>query len=223
MQENQPKHRQLAKKRHKMERKKATRKENGSALLVCEGECTEPYYLRGLLQYMCISSASVEIIEGQTKSNAVSVVKRAQQRFDRSPRDRVFVLIDAEQQDLQQALEECEVPVQRGSKKKGLPEIRIEPIISAPCFEVWLLLHFHYCAQPFSCFEDVLPVLQASFPDYQKADPKIFLKVGGGEGLERALLHVSRLHLELGKTGSEYPDTGMDKLVEALRTLIPES
>ncbi|MBL0143803.1 MAG: hypothetical protein IPP91_17270 [Betaproteobacteria bacterium] len=50
MKENQPKHRQLAKERSKSERKIALRRENGTALLVCEGKCTEPFYLQGLLQ-----------------------------------------------------------------------------------------------------------------------------------------------------------------------------
>lgn len=221
MRENQAKHRQLARERAKTARKKAGRRETGSALLVCEGECTEPFYLQGLLQYLDINAASVEIIEGQTKSNAVAVVNRARQRFDQVPRDRVFVLIDAEQQDLPQALKLCRAPVQRANKKKGLPEIRIEPIVSTPCFEVWLLLHFRYCDQPFASFADVLPELQASQPDYFKADPRIFLKVGGGEGLERALLHVTKLRAAMAQTGSNSPATDMDKLVEALRAIAP--
>ncbi len=221
MRDNQAKHRRLAKEQAKTERKKAGRRETGSALLVCEGECTEPFYLHGLLQHLDINAASVEIIEGQTASNAVAVVNRARQRFDQVPRDRVFVLIDAEQKDLPQALKLCQTPVQRANKKKGLPEIRIEPIVSTPCFEVWLLLHFRYSDQPFGCFADVLPELQASLPDYFKADPRIFLKVGGGEGLELALLHVAKLRAALAQTGSNSPATDMDKLVEALRAIAP--
>lgn len=221
MRDNQAKHRRLAKEQAKTTRKKAGRRETGSALLVCEGECTEPFYLHGLLQHLDINAASVEIIEGQTASNAVAVVNRARQRFDQVPRDRVFVLIDAEQKDLPQALKLCHTPVQRANKKKGLPEIRIEPIVSTPCFEVWLLLHFRYCDQPFASFADVLPELQVSLPDYSKADPRIFLKVGGGEGLELALLHVAKLRAALAQTGSNSPATDMDKLVEALRAIAP--
>lgn len=219
MRENQAKHRQLAKERVKAERKKAARRESGSALLVCEGQCTEPFYLQGLLQHLGINAASVEIIEGQSKSNAVAVVNRARQRFEQIPRDRVFVLIDAEQDDLALALKLCKTPLQRANKKKGLPEIGIEPIVSTPCFEVWLLLHFRYCDQPFVQFSDVLPELQASLPDYLKTDPRIFQKVGGGEGLERALLHAARLRTALAQTGSTRPATDMDKLVDALRAI----
>ena len=169
----------LAKTRLKAERKNAGRRERSSALLVCEGKCTEPFYLRGLLQHLDISAASVEIIEGQSKCNAVAVVNRARQRFDQVPRDRVFVLIDAEQADLAKALLHCNTPLQRESKKKELPEIRIEPILSSPCFEVWLLLHFRYCDRPFVHFADVLPELEACLPEYQKNNPAIFMNVGG--------------------------------------------
>jgi hypothetical protein len=134
MRENQAKHRQLAKERVKAGRKKTARRESGSALLVCEGECTEPFYLHGLLRHLGINAASAEIIEGQSESNAVAVVNRARQRFEQNPRDRVFVLIDAEQSDLARALKLCKGPLQRANKKKGLPKICIEPIISTPCF-----------------------------------------------------------------------------------------
>lgn len=222
MRENQPKHRQLAKERTKAERKKAGRRELGSALLVCEGECTEPFYLKGLREHLGINAASVEIIDGQSKSNAVAVVNRARERFAQMPRDRVFVVIDAEQHDLKQALELCKTPLQRGNKKKGLPKIIIEPIVSTPCFEVWLLLHFRYCDQPFGRFADVLPELQVFLPDYSKTDPNIFAKVGGPEGLQRAMLFAQQLRMALAETGAHSPTTDMDNLIEALRAIAPQ-
>jgi hypothetical protein len=219
MQENKGKQRQLAKERARAERKKAGRSEKGSALLVCEGKCTEPRYLHGLLRHLDISTANVEIIEGQSRSNAVAVVTRARQRFETAPRYRVFVLIDTEQADLPQALKQCKTPLQRENKKKGHPLIRIEPVLSTPCFEFWLLLHFRYCDQPFTCFADVLPELRASLPDYRKSEPAIFLKTGGGEGLDRALLNTAKLRRFLGQTQSTIPATDMDRLVEALHAI----
>ncbi|HNO32342.1 MAG TPA: hypothetical protein PKI78_11195, partial [Anaerolineales bacterium] len=94
MKDRQPKYRQLARERAKAERKERGRRERGSALVVCEGECTEPYYLRGLLAHLGINDASVEVVAGKTDSNAVAVVHRARERFGQIPRDRVFVLVD---------------------------------------------------------------------------------------------------------------------------------
>lgn len=222
MREKYVRNSRIAKERAKIERKQARRRENGSALLVCEGECTEPFYLRGVLQHLGINAASIEIVPGRSKSNAVAVVNRARERFEQVPRDRVFALIDAEQADIARALKHCQKPLQNANKKKGIPEIRIEPILSAPCFEVWLLLHFRYCDQPFGRFADVLPVLQASLPDYAKADRRIFEKVGGGEGLGRALLHAPLLRASRAQTGASSPATDMDILIEALHAIAPQ-
>ena len=216
MKDNQPKHRQIAKARGKAERTKAVRRETGSALIVCEGECTEPFYLKGLIQHFGINSASVEIVPGESKSNAIAVVNRARERFEQDPRDRVFVVIDAEQIDLARAIKLCKSPLQRANRKKELPEIRIEPIITSPCFELWLLLHFRFTDQPFGSFEDVRPQLQLELPGYSKNDPHIFAKVGGGEGLQRALLHAEKLRSTLKATGAKSPDTNLDILVEAM-------
>lgn len=136
--------RPLARQRSKIQRKPTGRIEKGTALVVCEGKQTEPFYLRGLLHWLSLTEAHVEIIEGTSKSNAVSVVQRAQRRFEQAPRDRVFVLMDAEQDDLPHALKLCKTPLQRESQKKGLARICIEPVVSNPCFEFWLLLHFRY-------------------------------------------------------------------------------
>ncbi len=219
MRDNQPKHRQLAKERAKAERLKACRTEVVSALLVCEGECTEPFYLSCLLTHLGIGAASVEILPGQSKSNALAVVNRARERFEQNPRDKVFVVIDGEQNDLAQAVSLCKTPLQRANRKKGLPEICIQPIVNKPCFEVWLLLHFRYCDQPFGRFADVLPALQFDLPGYRKADPHIFYKVGRGEGLQRAELHAQRLRQVISATGANSPATDMDKLVDALRSI----
>jgi len=111
--------------------------------------------------------------------------------------------------------------LQRGNQKKAIPEICIEPIISTPCFEVWLLLHFRYCDQPFRVFNDVYSQLRVHLPDYSKADRKIFLKVGAEEGLRKAMLHSSRLRAAAENSGAQSPATDMERLVVALLTIAP--
>ena len=222
MQDYGAKKRRLAKERSKAERKKTMRTVSGTALLVCEGERTEPTYLKGLIVHLGLNSASVEILPGQSHSNAVAVVNRARERFEQVPRDRVFALMDAEQDDLEQAIRSCREPLQIGNQKKAIPEICIEPIISSPCFEVWLLLHFRYCDQHFRVFNDVLSQLRVHLPDYSKADRKIFMSVGAEEGLRRAMIHSSRLRTASENSGAQSPATDMDRLVLALSTLAPK-
>lgn len=209
----------LAIERIRAERKVSGRHQKASALIVCEGEFTEPFYLRGLIAYLQINSANVEVVAGQTRSNAVAVVKRARDRFVQMPRDRVFVVIDGEQADLPRALNHCKTPLQRENSKRGQSEICIEPIISLPCFEVWLLLHFRFSDQPFICYADLLPTLRAYLPDYAKKDPYIFFKAGAGEGLHRAMINAHRLRASKLQTGGKTPATDMDILVKSLRAI----
>lgn len=133
MRDNQPKYRQHI----KLERKTATREPKDTALIVCEGKRTEPNYLNGLLFFLKIPTASVKITGEQKNHNAVAVVKAAKRCFAEDSRDHVFVVIDGEQQDIEVALKECKKPLEG-------TEVKIKPILSKPCFEFWLLLHFQY-------------------------------------------------------------------------------
>lgn len=220
MQDHQPKHRQLAKEHRKSQRERRQRTERGAILIVCEGKRTEPYYLSGLRTALNVPSARAVIIDGKTDSDAIAVIRRARERFQQTPDfDRVFALIDAEQHNLSAALDLCTRPVQRANHKRGLAEIRVEPIVSTPCFEYWLLLHLRYTDQPFANFCEVLYELQADLPDYNKSDPRIFAKVGGLGGLDRACTNEGHLKKTLKNSGARAPDTDFPRLVDALAQL----
>lgn len=221
MRERSARNRQLAKERARIERKMSGRREAGSAFIVCEGACTEPYYLSALLRHLGINPASVEIVAGTSNSNAVAIMNRARERFEQAPRDRMFVLIDGDQNDLQRALQVCQVPLQRANKKRGIPEVCIEPVISTPCFEVWLLLHFRYSDRPFVDCLQVLGELKVDLPQYEKADPSSFERVGAAAGLQRAMQNASRLREALRRSSASSPATDMDRLVGALRGMLP--
>ncbi len=220
MREDHPHQRRLAKNRHKHERRSARRTERVTALIVCEGKCTEPYYLGALLALLGISTASAVIVPGQTDADPVAVVNRAKERFAKAPEfDKVFVVIDGDQANLDSALHLCNTPVQRANQREGRPEIRIQPIISSPCIEFWLLLHFAYTDQPFGNCMEVMRALREHLSDYRKSDPEIFQKVGGEAGLGRAMAHVERLISV--RTGGEaaWPSTSLPILIEALRAM----
>ena len=224
MREDHPHQRMLAKNRYKHERRSARRTERATVLIVCEGECTEPYYLRALLALLGISTASAVIVPGQTEADPVAVVNRAKVRFTQAPEfDKVFVVIDGDQANLDSALHLCNTPIQRANHREGRPEIRIQPIISSPCIEFWLLLHFAYTDQPFGNCADVIRALQVHLPDYRKADPKIFQKVGGEAGLGRAMEHVEQLTSGRTVGNADWPSTSLPILVEALRAMRPSS
>lgn len=224
MKYSQPKHRQLSKQRCQFKRKEQQRQANKTTLIVCEGRCTEPYYFKGLLDFLGINNAACEIIAGDTQANAVSIVERASRRFQEIPRDFVFVVIDGEQHDLQRALKKCQIPIQRSNRRLGRPEVRIQPIISTPCFEFWLLLHFCFTSSPFSSFDDILPALQKYLPNYTKelsGVKTLFQQVLGSDkhGIERALVHAKKLREENEHTDTYNPATNVDELVLQLNQI----
>jgi len=215
--ENHPRERQLAKERNKLARRKASRANLPTALIVCEGKKTEPSYLRGLLEYLRVNPANAQIVEGISDTDAVSVVKRAKQLFEANPDfDHVLVVLDAEQHNLPQALKLATAPLKRADRQK----IAIQPIITNPCFEFWLLLHFTYTTKAYRDFADLRADLLAYLPNYQKADRNIFILCA--HGLDVALANVVKLKAALKSSNADCPNTDMHELVKLLQSMSRE-
>ena len=215
MRENHPRERQLAKERNKLARRKASRANLPTALIVCEGKKTEPAYLRGLLEQLRVNPANAQIVEGISDTDAVSVVKRAKQLFEASPDfDHVLVVLDAEQNNLPPALKLASVQLRRADRQK----ISIQPIITNPCFEFWLLLHFTFTTKAYRNFTDLRDDLLAYLPNYQKADRNIFTLCA--HGLDAALANAIKLKAALKSSNADCPDTDMHVLVKLLQSMI---
>lgn len=214
MKDNQPKHRQRSRENLKLDRKNAYRKQYPTALIACEGKKTEPNYILGFVEDFQLTP-NVRVIRGESDSDALSIVKRARESFCRSPDyDRVFVLMDGDQRNLAKAIEACKTPIQQSNKRKGLEKIVIEPIVTVPCFEYWLLLHFLYTDRPYTDCDNVVNDLIGYLPEYQKGDRLIYKKLKSG--LMQATENVDLLKQSLLSSNSEYPNTDMHILIRAL-------
>ena len=136
---------------------------------------------------------------------------RARRRFqvDRDF-DRVFVVCDCAGESLAEAQRLAAVRLKNASGNM----LSIELIVSRPCFEYWMLLHFEYNARPFRNADEVIGILRRHVTDYDKADRRIFEKVASG--LDRARANVTSLQAELAATQSQSPNTDMSVLVAAL-------
>ncbi len=98
MKDRQPKHRQAARERAKLGRQVASRAGLPTALIVCEGRCTEPFYLGGLIEHLGVNAANAHIQTGSYKTDALSLVRDARARFRSTPEyDHVFVVLDGDQ------------------------------------------------------------------------------------------------------------------------------
>lgn len=91
-------------------------------------------------------------------------------------------------------------------------------MVSTPCFEYWLLLHFEFTAQQFqgmdggrSACGQVIRRLQGHLSGYKKNDASVYRQCRAK--LDDALRNVRRLG------GTRTPSTEVGALVERLRRL----
>lgn len=182
-------------------------------LIVCEGRQTERNYIRGFCERHEINPANVIIESGGSETSALQLVQQARRRFDRDRDfDAVFVICDRDGQNLEPA---------RALAAKCLKTVAgsrfpIQMIVTDPCFELWLLLHFEYSARPMPASE-AFRLVRHHVTDYDKADRRIYDRVHSG--IDRALVHVEQLKSELQRTDAVSPDSDMGILINALLLL----
>ena len=214
MRDNHPKRRQLRRVQRHLRRKKGTRAGLPAFLIICEGRETEPNYLNGFCDAEGINRANVTVIAGDEETDALRLVRKAQRRFETDRDfDAVFVVCDCADERLAAAYALASRPMKHITGRW----ITIDLIVSRPCIELWLLLHFEYVSRPFPSAASVIDMLRRHVTEYNKADWDIFAKVQAG--LDRAIVNAARLKLELAATGAQSPDTDMPRLIEKLRTL----
>lgn len=214
MGDNQPKHRQMRKEQRRLARQKASRGGVPAILVVCEGRETEPNYIDGLRDHLRINAAAVHIEEGDSVTDPVGLVRKAQRLF-KSDRDYdlVYVVCDGDSKHLAAARELAQRPL-RNAAGATTP---VQIIASWPSIEFWLLLHFEYSARPYRNATEAQQALRAFMPEYQKNDRDIFRKTSAGFDL--ACQRVLQLKAELRATGAIAPDTDMPSLVEQLQRM----
>lgn len=212
--ESHPKRRQWRRDGRRLQRKKASREGLAAILIVCEGRETEPNYLHGLCDARGVNRANTTIVAGDGETSALGLVRKAQRRFavDRDF-DAVFVVCDCAREELAPAMAAAATPMKNAAGES----ITVNLIVSRPCFEFWLLLHFEYISRPFATAQEVIDLLRRHITDYDKADRQIYAKVEAG--LDRAIGHTQQLKTELAAIGANTPDTDMLRLIASLELL----
>jgi len=118
-----------------VERRQAKREPYGRVLIVCEDSESSPAYLKAMCDELKLSTANIMICGKECGSAPINVVDYAIK--NKEEYDKVYCVIDRDQHwTFNKAL-------QKAKSKK------VEMIVSIPCFEYWLLLHFEFTDQPF--------------------------------------------------------------------------
>ncbi|EKJ5635316.1 RloB domain-containing protein [Campylobacter coli] len=161
----------LHKKRNTRPRDRKIRKNEYEAILiVCEGEKTEINYLKQLKNFFRLNNITIDIISSKN-SNPLQVVKFAKKKNDLFNYNEVYCVFDKDTHaNFTKAQEECEKYIKNYIKEDK--NFKFEAIISNPCFEFWILLHFRYTTKSFDanspCSELINNNLRTYIKDYTK-------------------------------------------------------
>jgi hypothetical protein len=200
-----------------LRRQKAKRAPYDRVLIVCEGAKTEPNYLTELRDAYRINTANIDICGDECGSDPRSVVNYAIRKFRADQDyDRVYCVID---RDKHTTFDEAIDKLRQTKLGKG---VTFAAIISVPCFELWLLLHFIYTTRPFcapgnsSNCDLVIRELRkrGRIPDYLKGAIGIFACTKGR--LPTAINNAIRLKKFNDSTGTQNPATSLNELIQYL-------
>jgi hypothetical protein len=212
-------HKRKAKDAKTLQRRKSSRDSYDKILIVCEGEKTEPHYFKALVQHYRLNSANVEIT-GSCGSSPRSVLEKAEELAQKETArgdgyNRVYCVFDKDSHETY-----AETITKIDAKN---PKDVFYAVVSVPCFEYWLLLHFKYTTNPYqatqnsSIANEVLKELKTVLPDYSKGDKDIFNALitqieFAKQNAERGMEHSKKYH-------SYNPSTNIHELIHDLQTL----
>lgn len=179
--------------------------------MVCEGEVTEPQYLRGLER--SIRNATIQIEIRSDRRDPLHLVQRAERMMREAERaarqerdefrryDEVWCVCD---KDRHERLDEA----RRMARQNG-----IHLVVSNPCFELWLLLHFRDPPGQ-ETGATILGMLRRHLPEYEKHLEFQHVADGVAKAIERA----ERLHAQAEEDGEEgrNPSTDVFRLARSI-------
>ena len=214
--DNQPKLRQESR---DLKRKAARRAPYERLLIVCEGEKTEPHYLKEIKHQGRLSTANVQVWPSEFGTEPIQVIEYAETLFrdgcrakniDPASFDRVIAVFDRDDHNsYHQAL--ARARALNGALINDDGElVAFQAIASVPCFELWLLLHFEDIHAPIHRNE-VYRRLRTHLPNYDKG------QIGHWEStkdnLEQAIQRAeTRAAITNAQNGNE-PFTAFHELV----------
>jgi hypothetical protein len=218
-----------AKQKSDLSRRAARLLERRRALIVCEGEKTEVYYLKALVRSLGLTTADVEVC-GDCDSAPIKVVEFGEDKFEDDPDyDLIFFVFD---RDAHTTYDEALRKIEELQKNRKFKETDLNAITSIPCFEIWFLLHFEHHDRPYKAGGGKSPCgnLIASlkrkdgFEEYEKGHNGYFELLHGR--LPQAKLFASQtLAKSLASGEHKYygnSTTLMHTLVEALEGVAEE-
>lgn len=219
--DNAPKERQ----RQQLERKLSRRASHDRILIVSEGSKTEPHYFREIRAAYRLHTANVEVQPCELGTAPIQVVRYAKDLFEKGDRhkriqarafEQVYAVFDRDDHDSYfEALALAE-SLQGTLRNDNRQPIQFKAIVSVPCFELWLLLHYTVIQAPVHR-DEVIRRLKQHIPAYAKGANGVFAHTRSQ--LETATARAQALAAQFTAHDAPAPYTGVDVLVKQLTTL----
>ncbi|MFN9748568.1 MAG: RloB family protein [Burkholderiales bacterium] len=197
----------------RLRRRAGNRPPRSITLIVCEGE-TELEYLKVLCNHLGLRPTEVILAENTEGSAPISVVTCAERRAEKwGGYDHIFCVFD---RDSHESFERARSRIRQLASRRSAP-LPIREIVSVPCFEIWVLLHFEQSDAQFAdCSEVISRIRDQHMSDYVKA--KIRVANALVDRLDVALASAAWLELR-AEENNWNPYTAVHLLVEHLRTV----
>lgn len=179
-------------------------------LIVCEGE-TERTYFDVARAHYGLTNAEVIIANNTEGSAPISVVRCAERKStELGGYDKIYCVFDRDRHaSFREACDKIRSLSTRA--KKPLP---IEEIVSIPCFEIWVLLHFDQTDAPAERCADVVVRIQNHMPNYRKADVTVARQLMND--VDTALINADWLERRAAANGNN-PYTAVHRLLKYLQ------
>lgn len=162
--------------------------------IFCEGEKTEPYYIRGYIDYYHSEQKNILLVEDTKKNTPVQLVEAAIDHKKTTTKDDIYwVVFDRESA--------SKYPDKLHHKAKTLAnKNNIEIAFSNVCFEFWLLLHMEYSTGSYNSCTDLLRnsrlkslLKDRGIKDYDKGYALLFDALKNEDGVPNAMRNADKL------------------------------
>ena len=196
-----------------LRRRPASRDPQATVLIVCEGAKSEPNYFRSLCRALRLTSVTVvgegcgnapkSVVDFAVKKR--KEVKKWSKHGSCADYDAIWCVMDVEAEGKNPSLR----PALNRAK-----DHKLKTVLSNPCFEYWILLHFQESGRPFRNCKQVGHKLKEVLPNYEKGqDCFKLLEATRAEAMVRAkLIRKNSIHPRIKRN----PSTEVDLLVAEL-------
>jgi hypothetical protein len=188
-------------------------------LLVVEGVVTEPEYIEAVKRSRRMRSIAVHIETGHTEP--IGIVNRAKLMMKMAPKteryDQVWCVFDVEAKRDQRARLGLAEALDAG-KRSG-----IQPAVSNPCFEIWLLWHANDQTGPIDSDTVQRRCVEVGITDGKHIRDANDLIATGFQAAKARALSIEQNHDRNGTTKPEdrNPSSGVYKLIDAIYAAFP--